>query len=85
MKTQREPKIHYIAMGGEIGCLPDNCQSYDDLSGAVDSLVSLYELSKRQARELKSFDITYLNPDQGGAYCEIIECRCNNPNQHNDN
>jgi hypothetical protein len=76
---------HYIAMGGEIGCLPDNCYAYDSLSDAIDSLVSLYELSKRQTRELKSYGITYLRTDKGGAYCEIMDCDCGNPEIHNDN
>ena len=84
METQSFER-HYIAMGGEIGCLPDNCYSYDRLQQAVDSLADLYELSKRQIGELKSYGITYLRPDQGGAYCEITECECDDPDQHNDN
>ena len=75
-------RTHYIAMGGEHGCMPDNCQAYTSLEDAIDGLDNIYELNKRQLRELKRDGTTELNRNQGGAYCEISECDCDSPWEH---
>jgi len=77
---------HYIAMGGEHGCMPDNCMAYANLEDAIDGLDDIYELEIWQLDNLKEFSGGYssteLNRDQGGAYCEISSCDCSEPWEH---
>lgn len=77
---------HYIAMGGEHGCMPDNCQAYESLEDAIDGLNCIYELEQWQLDNLAEFSGGYssteLTRDQGGAYCEISSCDCDAPWEH---
>jgi hypothetical protein len=75
---------HFIAMGGEYGCMPDNCQAYYSPEDAVDGLNNIYELSEQQLVELTDNWITYLAREQGGAYCEISDCDCDEPWSHSE-
>jgi len=93
-------KKHFIAMAGICGCLPNFCESYETKKGAVETLASIHELSKRATRELSrdcylSLDIhkrrTYfINHKRrtyfinGNGYAEIQECDCDSPEDHND-
>ena len=77
-------KVHYIAMGGEHGCMPDNCGAYLTLKYAIEGLNEIYELSKRQLKELKDYGSTELRRSQGGAYCEVSECHCDFPWEHEE-
>jgi len=82
--------LHYIARGGEHGCMPDNCQAYETISDAIDGLDRIYELYQWQRIELgkleKMRDIdgtcVALRRKQGGAYCEISVCDCDSPWEH---
>ena len=77
--------MHYIAMSGEYGCLPDNCGSYETEADAVDSLISLFGLSKSRAKDLRNSLYLDLNARRDGAsYCEVTECDCDDPDCHND-
>lgn len=76
--------LHYIAMGGEHGCLPDNCSAYRRKGDAVEGLDDIYELSRRQKISLRQFGIVELRRSQGGAYCEISECTCDSPWEHDE-
>lgn len=70
-------KMHYIAMSGEHGCMPDNLGVYDFYANAVESLASLFELGRRRHAELKRDGYLELNPTRDGAsYCEITEEPC---------
>lgn len=73
---------HYIAMGGEHGCMPDNCQAYESLEPAIDGLDNIYELSPEQLQKLRDNGTTKLTREQGGAYCEVSECDCDEPWEH---
>lgn len=75
---------HFIAMNGSHGCLPDSCNVYLSERAAVDYLISLLGLSKRQKRELLSCGITECRQDQGAEYCEVTECECSSPHEHQD-
>src|SRR5262245_13523191 len=77
-------RTHFIAMGGIHGCLPDMCSAYSDLAAAVESLSDLYELTEEQTRELKDSQYLELGADQGGDYCEITECDCSKPWEHEE-
>lgn len=77
-------RIHYIAMGGEYGSLPDNCGAYKKRKDAINSMISLYELSRRQATELRKYGTVALKRTQGGAYCEVSECDCAEPWEHDE-
>lgn len=77
-------KTHYIAMSGIGGCLPSSCDVHETLKEAVESLKQFYELSQRQVKELKKFRIVDLRKDQGNEYAEIMECKCNEPGEHQD-
>ena len=77
--------IHYIAMSGIHGCLPQYCAACDTIRDAVDSLASLHELGKNRQRELRRDLYLELNPNRDGAeYAEIVECDCDDPDCHND-
>jgi hypothetical protein len=75
-------KVHFIAMGGEHGCIPDNCQAYTSIENAVNGLDDIYELSLRQLKELQDSGSTELKRKQGGAYCSIYPCDCDSPWEH---
>ena len=75
---------HYIGMAGLHGYLPSDCASYEDYESAVDSLASLHELGKNRERELKKHGYLELNLHRdGNEYCEIVECDCTDPDEHN--
>ena len=80
----KKPLTHWIASGGEYGCLPDNCDAYPNKKGAVDSMIALYELSRRQATELRQTGIVNLRRDQGGEMCKVSDCNCHEPWIHSD-
>ena len=51
--------IHYIAMGGEHGCMPDNCSAYDNFEDAINGLNEIYELEQWQLDNLREFSSGY--------------------------
>jgi hypothetical protein len=75
---------HYIAMGGDRGFMPDNCQAYDTRESAIDGLDNLYELSREQLKVLTHYGDTNLKREQGGSYCEVSECDCPRPWEHGE-
>ncbi len=78
-------KVHFIAMAGLHGCLPQSCECYDTYATAVDSLVSLHELGRKRARILNRDGYLELNLGRdGNEYCEIEECSCDSPEDHSD-
>jgi hypothetical protein len=77
-------KTHWIIMGGSHGCLPDFCQALESRRDAVDVAINVYELSRRQATELRQTQSVELRQNQGAEYCEISECGCNKPWIHGD-
>lgn len=75
---------HYIAMGGLYGCLPDNCSAYKTKEDAIGGLNCIYELEDDQIKDLESSGHTNLTQEQGGQYCEVLECDCNEPWEHDE-
>lgn len=69
-------------MGGIVGCLPDNCTSFNKLQDAIDYLSELYNDWKGVKSQLRAFRIAY--PKDSIEYCEIVVCYCDNPEIHND-
>lgn len=83
-KDQPPAKKHYIAMNGEHGCLPDSCNVYVERDSAIESLGGLLELSEGQVTELEETGSVECTPEQGAAYCEVVECSCQSPWEHDD-
>jgi len=80
-----EKKTHFIGMAGLHGCLPQTCSTYDNYIDAVEGLACIHELGKNRTRQLKRDGYLELNLHRdGNEYCEIEECYCDNPEQHND-
>ena len=81
------PKLHYIAMSGNRGCIPDYCQAFDNRGDAIASLIQLFELSPRgkHVANLKTYGYTSFEKgiEYGAEYAEIIKCSCANKNIHN--
>ena len=78
-------RTHYIAGSGEHGCLYDYCAPCQTLAIAVDSLQGVFDLGRNRTRELKRDRYLSLNPQRDGAsYCEITECDCDEPWQHEE-
>ena len=76
---------HYIGMAGLHGSLPQFCSSYDRKDDAVSDLASLHELGRTRTSQLKKHLYLELNLRRdGNEYCEITECDCSNPEDHND-
>lgn len=76
--------MHYIALSGQPGCLPDHCEVFETRREAVDDLADLFELSRRRKRELRQVGHLWLRPNEGAAYCEIFPCPCSSPHLHSD-
>lgn len=78
-------EVHYVAMAGLHGCLPDYCQSFDNRGNCVDYLADWLDLDNIVKREFELTgytDLSLLN--HGVQYAEIIECDCDDPSVHND-
>src|SRR5262249_18356266 len=62
----------------------DTCSAYADLAAAIESLSELYELTDEQTRALQDAQYLELDDHQGGDYCEIKDCDCSKPWQHDE-
>jgi hypothetical protein len=69
-----EPTTHYHAMSGSHGCMPDNNETYSTPAAAISDLVELFEMSRRQIKELKRNWTIELHPADGAEYAEVTEC-----------
>ena len=77
--------MHYIAMAGLCGCLPNVCESHNSREEAVESMSSLHELGQKRTASLhKSGYIDLSIHRDGNEYIEISECDCDDPGSHND-
>lgn len=80
-------RIHYIAMAGLHGCIPNYCDVYASFDDAVESLCQVHDLGpySRFRKELKKHGYTELNlRKHGNAYAEVSECSCEEPWIHSD-
>lgn len=81
------PKLHYIAMSGNNGCLPDHCNAFRNRSDAIQSLIDIFEFRPygNKATELKTFGyVTLEKYTYGAEYASVEKCDCNNMKIHND-
>lgn len=83
---------HYIGMSGMSGCLPDYssgaCESEQEAIESVVFIFDTFEDTETEALEkaLKTEGIYYFeNPrDAGADYAEVVECNCDNPQDHGE-
>jgi hypothetical protein len=76
-------KRHFVGMAGMHGCLPNYLTWNTSYNLVADDLASVHELSSRLRRELRRDAYLELNLHKfGNEYCEIVECSCNNPQEH---
>jgi hypothetical protein len=84
--------LHFIAMSGDRGCLPDYCHAFLNRKDAVESLIELLELRPHGnfAEDLRKFGYTDLQKDNfgikvmGAEYAEIQKCSCSDFSSHNE-
>jgi len=75
--------IHYIAMAGLHGYLPNYCGASDSYAGAVDDLAFLHDLGRKRTAALKRDSYLELNLQRdGNEYAEIEECDCGRAASH---
>ena len=43
----------YLTMNGSYGCLPDNAQVFTSKNDAIEYLTDLFDLNKKQVKELE--------------------------------
>lgn len=80
-----ETKTHYIGMAGLHGYCPQTCDVYESAKAAAEGLASIHELGKARAARLRRDMYLELNLGRdGNEYCEIMECNCDNPEDHSD-
>lgn len=76
---------HFIAMAGLHGYMPNYLCCHASYENAVYDLAQLHELGKNRTRELDRDGCLELNlRKDGNEYCEIVECDCDHPEDHND-
>lgn len=87
---------HYVVGSGSFGCMYDNGpRAYTTLDDAVEDLAQTFELGRVRRKALKDggyleldADLSLIERNQGrrfGAdYCEIMQCSCNAPWEHNE-
>lgn len=81
------PKVHYIAIAGLKGCLPNYCTSHDTAQSAYSDLLDIHNIDflSSIASELSLYGYADLDLTiHGNEYAEVIECDCDDPSQHDD-
>lgn len=90
-----EPHVHYIAMAGLRGCLPEYCEVYADRESAIDGICFVHDIGEysKFRKNLKRDGYTDLilhprksppHPGHGNQYAEVTECSCDTPWIHSD-
>lgn len=80
----KNAKLHFIAMNGSFGCLPDYCDVFLDRASATEALADNLELEPTQARALLITGFVNCTPGQGADYAQVEECKCPSPHEHQD-
>jgi hypothetical protein len=76
---------HYIAGSGSHGCLYDQSTCHASHAEAVSALSDLFELGRIRRAKLNRDGCLQMNPRKDGAdYCEVTECHCGNPADHQE-
>lgn len=76
-------KRHYIGGSGSYGCLYDYCSgACPSVTAAAEALAAVHELGSTRRRRL--IRERYLDLSDGADYCEIVECDCATPEQHDN-
>lgn len=80
-----KPLTHYIVGSGSHGCLYDNGpHAHATYQAAVDDLAETFSLGRVRKARLFADRYLELKPDDGAQYCEIRECKCLKPWEHNE-
>lgn len=75
--------MHYVAMSGDHGCLPDFCTASPTKKVTVEIMADLFDLGPARTRRLARRNYLALDPGQDGAsYIEISKCNCGNLSCH---
>lgn len=77
-------KPHYIAGSGSYGCLYDCCTVHDSAHDARAELAQRFERASLPRALRQNGDFADLPAGAGADYCEVVECTCDNPSQHED-
>lgn len=80
-----KPLTHYIVGSGSHGCLyDDGPYAHATYQDAVDDLVETFSLGRARKARLFANRSLELKPGDGAQYCEITECKCLKPWEHNE-
>lgn len=79
-------KVHFIAMSGSYGCIPDNIAAFEKRTDAIKHIINLFELPVYgcKADHLRKTRYVDLGGDFGADYAEIVKCNCGHIEVHND-
>jgi hypothetical protein len=79
-------KVHFIAMSGSYGCIPDNVTVFEKRIDAVRHLIDLFELpvNGSRANDLRITRYTDLGQGFGADYAEVQKCNCDHPEIHDE-
>lgn len=82
---------HYVGMAGIHGCMPSTCGAYDTIGQAASSLGDLHSTDDGKhgstwvTNQLIRHHYVELSMRRhGNDYASIDVCRCDTPNDHND-
>jgi hypothetical protein len=77
--------VHFIAMSGTHGCLPDYCSVNESAEGAAKALGYVHELGPRDVLRLgNTWYLELGGPEAAAEYAKIIGCNCKTPEVHDD-
>ena len=80
-------KIHYIAMAGLRGYLPNYCEVYPSVEDAIASLLFLHEIQPGRTEEEDLVQSGFAGLDlqeHGNEYMEVLPCFCDSPQDHSE-
>jgi hypothetical protein len=79
-------KVHFTAMSGSYGCIPDNIAAFEKRIDAVYYLIDIFELPRygSKAGDLRKTGYVELGHDFGADYAEIEECNCSHHEIHGE-
>ncbi len=80
--------LHYIAILGDKGCLPDSCKFFFSMDEAIKSLIEALRLDPngQYVNKLRTYGYVSLPEFPFGFdYAEVTKCTCDNPGKHGDN
>jgi len=75
-KAGQTQALHYHAIAGMHGCMPNYGAHHTAYNDAVEDLAYVHELGRLRTRALREDGYLELNLHKdGNEYCEIVECQ----------